>query len=669
MRLVVWIKSTNGSGRAEGSVDFIHPTGPRVRRIGAREPVPARDWVRFFGGSSPRPITIGANSSYKRGTAGSGGVILVVGADLDVEGRRAPAFFFERGHAVATRGVIGFVLAVVGAGPALGQAAGPTVVLEGWAGPGVMVRGQGMSGDLIQLVAECRWDRSAARDPARYSIRATLPGGQVETRPYPVDSPPGNRRFLVYVPAGPLRDLTPSAVKVGVEVVDAATGAALSNSLEAVISDLPRPRGDASAVDPGPFGRGKPLDDGDRSLPGPGPDGFRFVRVPGPAGFFAATTEATVKQVADRLAGYDPKAGRSDEFTLEDPAQPAIGLTPARAEEYLRSLAQADAAGISYRLPTAAEWVAAAKGGKASAFWWGDEPTHPEGANFLGPEPALAGDATAPSTPVEAAPTFAANPFGLFHTYGNAAEWATDPASGEFVRMGGHFRTEPASPLPAVAAAKADEVGPDPFVGVRPVFDLSPEAGADLVKKRLAAGPGPAGVRVAYDPDRAAVTLSGPVADSSARRAADRLLEGLWFVASVDNRLETPAIAPGQLATLGDAAGPARRTASLGRTFLEVPIAARWFDPLPVSGSNWWVNVYLPGGGHVAHKLVEVEPGRSTRLMVTIDREQLAAAGLTDGSPFSVALSLGGPASTPTDPRVVSNLTPVRPVVARGKSR
>ena len=47
-------------------------------------------------------------------------------------------------------------------------------------------------------------------------------------------------------------------------------------------------------------------------------------------GFFIATTEATVRQVGARVKGYDPRANRSDEFALEDPDQPAIGLTPRR---------------------------------------------------------------------------------------------------------------------------------------------------------------------------------------------------------------------------------------------------------------------------------------------------------------------------------------------------
>src|SRR5262249_22072657 len=150
----------------------------------------------------------------------------------------------------------------------------------------------------------------------------------------------------------------------------------------------------------------KPAEGAAQPLPRPGPDGLQFARVPAagdvPA-YFIATSEATNAQVARRLPGYNPREGRSDEFALEDPSQPAVGLSPQKALAYLTGLTRADSSGVIYRLPTQAEWLRAARAGKDSAFWWGDESTHPAGANFLGPEPALAADTTAPATPTEAA--------------------------------------------------------------------------------------------------------------------------------------------------------------------------------------------------------------------------------------------------------------------------
>jgi len=567
---------------------------------------------------------------------------------------------------VTTRGFVSraaVVLGLLAAWPEAGRAGPGVVELKGWADVGVAIPGHGLGPDLFLLTAEAEWDRAAPGEPSRYAIRVVLPDGRAETRPFPVNYPPGRRRFAVYIPASAIRNRAPSAVRVGVSVVDAATGATLSNDLPAGIEQFPRPRGDVPANDTRPYGWGEPLSGGSGLLPGEGPDGLRFARIPASGaapGFYLATSEATVRQVGDRIKGYDPRAGRSDEFSLEGPAQPAINLTPARAIDYLKAIGQADPSGVSYRLPTRDEWTRAAVGGKASAFWWGDGPAHPEGANFLGAEPGQAGDATAPSVPPEGTTTFQANPIGLFHTFGNVAEWATDP-SGGFGRMGGHFRTEPASPLPGVKVDNPEELGPDPFVGVRPALDLSPEAGAAIARRRLAGDPRLAGVVPTFDPDRAAITLTGTVAEASARRSADKLLEPLWFVATVENRLETPGLGAGQLASLGAPAGPPRRVASLGRKFLEVPLSVRWLDPLPAAGSDWFVNIYLPGGGHLAHKLAEVDPGRSARVLVVVDRDRLAAAGLGDDAPMTVALSLGAPAEAPADPRVVSNQAPLRP--------
>ena len=571
---------------------------------------------------------------------------------------------------MATRGGIGFVLAM---GLVLGSMASGShseaadlVKLEGWANQGILIRGEGMSPDLILLVAEAEWDKSASRDPAKYAVRVSLPDGSTQTRAFPVENPPWNRRFVVYVPATPLRGLRPSAAVARVTVVDATTGAALSNPLSVGIENLPRLKGDASAVDPGPFGWGKPLGEESRTLAASGPVGFVFARVFSTSltpGFFVSTTEATVKQVLDRLPGYDPKAGRSDEFVLEDPLQPAIGLTPAKALEFLKALSSTDPSGIEYRLPTIQEWNIAAKGGNPTAFWWGDDAKYPAGANLIGPEPALGLDTTSPSQPLSGDLRFAANPFGLFHTYGNVAEWATAPNAG-YARMGGHFRTEAESPLPEVLVAKDDEVGPDPFVGIRPVFSLTSDRGASLALKRLIGDPLLARVNVAYNPDTATITLTGPVPDSSSRRSADSLLEGIGFVSCVVNQLETPRLLPGQLATLGSPLGAIRIKASLDRTMLEVPLAVRWYDPLPMVGSEWWVNVYLPGGGHLAHRLAEGEGGRSPKVLVAIDRSKLVALGLTDTTPFTVALSLGAPAPTLADPRISTNSVEVRPTTS-----
>ena len=366
-------------------------------------------------------------------------------------------------------------------------------------------------------------------------------------------------------------------------------------------------------------------------------------------GFFIATTEATNRQVADRLPDHDPNAGRSDEFSLDAPEQPAINLTPGRAEAYLAALREADPAGVPYRLPTRAEWERAARAGRDSAFWWGDAPVFPDGANFLGPEPGEEADTTAPGS--RSGGGFLPNPWGLSHSFGNVAEWATQGGGGSgFSRMGGHFRTEPAQAAAPPVVDDPDALGPDPYVGLRPAFDLDAETGARLIRRRLSDDPELAGVIVSFDPDRALATLSGTVAGPEARRRASEALRPLWFLSAVVDGLETPSRTPGQLVTIGGVAGSPTSTRLLGRTMLRVPVSATWDGPQPVAGSDWWLNVFGPAGTPWAYRLEAGEPGRPTLVLAV-------PAGLVapDGT-ARVALSLGAPASSPADPKVVSNL-------------
>lgn len=545
--------------------------------------------------------------------------------------------------------------------PGAAAAYGP-VTLQGWE-PGARLTG-GVRGSY-RMTARVVWSPDAPRQGS-YTVRVSTPGGQVSTHAIDPRETPGSRRLTVYVPAEAVRNLRPEQVLVRVEVVDAATGAA-SDPLEATIADFPTPDPGNPPGESRPFGWGRPLATADGQgapLPRPGPDGLRFVRVPGEAGasgFYLAATEVSNQQAGLRLEGFDPRAGRSDEFLLEDPAQPAPGLTPSRANAYLEALSKADPAGVAFRLPTRDEWVRAERAGSSAPFWWGDAATHPEGANLIGPEPSLEADTTAPADPPARGPRFEANPWGLFHTVGNLEEWATGPGGG-FVRLGGHFRSEPSAELPEAEVADPETTGADPYVGLRPAFDLTAEAGAGLIRKALASDARLAGLEATFDPDRATATLTGVVADASARREADRRLGGLWFLAAVENRVESPTVAPGQLARIAGVAGPAQRIRNLGRWMHRVPVAVRWADQLPALGSDWYVNLYLPNGGHVAHPLVERQPGPGRRVTAVVEERVLGNPEVTAAS---IALSLGRPAPTIGDPAIVSDVAPIRWSVAQ----
>jgi formylglycine-generating enzyme required for sulfatase activity len=97
-------------------------------------------------------------------------------------------------------------------------------------------------------------------------------------------------------------------------------------------------------------------------------------------------------------------------------SRPVTNISWVDATEFVEWLSAKT--GKRYRLPSEAEWEYAARGGTQTSFWWGQDARAGQ-ANCVGCL-ATPPQQTSPSA------SYAANPFGLYDTSGNAAEWVAD---------------------------------------------------------------------------------------------------------------------------------------------------------------------------------------------------------------------------------------------------
>jgi formylglycine-generating enzyme required for sulfatase activity len=99
--------------------------------------------------------------------------------------------------------------------------------------------------------------------------------------------------------------------------------------------------------------------------------------------------------------GYRPGAPTSQDM-------PVAAISWRDANAYAKWLS--DKTGRTYRLPTAAEWEYAARGGTSTAYWWGDR----------------FDSSKAPRDRIRDAASLPENPFGLQGMLGNVGEWVED---------------------------------------------------------------------------------------------------------------------------------------------------------------------------------------------------------------------------------------------------
>jgi formylglycine-generating enzyme required for sulfatase activity len=128
-------------------------------------------------------------------------------------------------------------------------------------------------------------------------------------------------------------------------------------------------------------------------------------------GRFEVTFDDWDHCVAEKRCKYSP-----DDRGLGRGTRPVVNVSWLDAKDFIAWLSAKT--GKTYRLPSEAEWEYAARGGTTSAYWWGRDVGSGE-ANCRECNP---GNAQV-TVPVG---SFKANPFGLFDTAGNAAEWVED---------------------------------------------------------------------------------------------------------------------------------------------------------------------------------------------------------------------------------------------------
>jgi formylglycine-generating enzyme required for sulfatase activity len=137
------------------------------------------------------------------------------------------------------------------------------------------------------------------------------------------------------------------------------------------------------------------------------------VRIPRP--FAIGRREVTFAQW-DRCVSAGHCKHRPDDRGQGRGTRPATDVSWVDAKAYVAWLSQKT--GRKYRLPSEAEWEYVARAGTETPYWWG----RAVGRKFANCRD-CGGRTGRQSMP---AGTFFANPFGLFDTAGNAAEWVED---------------------------------------------------------------------------------------------------------------------------------------------------------------------------------------------------------------------------------------------------
>ena len=191
--------------------------------------------------------------------------------------------------------------------------------------------------------------------------------------------------------------------------------------------------------------------------------------------FYLAATLTTNAQYACFIkATGHPAPLYWQDCNLNAPNQPVVGVSWHDAQAYCQWLTRET--GVVHRLPTEAEWEAAARGGLAGQpYPWGRDLPDAGGRYRANYDPSdFADDGFALTAPVA---SFPPNGYGLFDMAGNVSEWCADQGSspgggGPFaapnyrVRKGGSWRSR-ARDLRCAARKLSPPDTADGFIGFR----------------------------------------------------------------------------------------------------------------------------------------------------------------------------------------------------------
>jgi formylglycine-generating enzyme required for sulfatase activity len=198
--------------------------------------------------------------------------------------------------------------------------------------------------------------------------------------------------------------------------------------------------------------------------------------------FYLAATETTNAQYARFLkATGHPAPLYWRDKNLNNPSQPVVGVIWQDAQAFCRWLTRET--GVMHRLPSEAEWEAAARGGLVNEpYPWGRDLPDAGGryrANYYPND--FADDGFSLTAPVG---SFPANGYGLFDMAGNVSEWCADekvpPAGGTpfaapdyRIRKGGSWRSR-ARDLRCAARKFTPPDTADGFIGFRVLRQAGP---------------------------------------------------------------------------------------------------------------------------------------------------------------------------------------------------